>query len=43
MFHSGTHTLIDHWAALPEARRIPARADFDPMAFRALASQLFMV
>jgi hypothetical protein len=43
MFHSGTQTLIDHWTALPEARRIPARADFQPMAFGPLAPQLFMV
>jgi hypothetical protein len=43
MFHSGTQTLIDHWNALPEARRIPARADFQPMAFGPLTPQLFMV
>lgn len=43
MFHSGTQTLIDHWTALPEARRIPARADFQPMAFGPLTPQLFMV
>jgi hypothetical protein len=43
MFHSGTQTLIDHWTALPEARRIPARADFQPMAFGVLTPQLFMV
>ncbi|CAN5290622.1 PAS domain-containing protein [soil metagenome] len=43
MFHSGTQILIDHWAALPDARRIPARADLEPMALGALAPQLFMV
>jgi hypothetical protein len=43
MFHSGTQTLIDHWTALPEARRIPARAAFQPMAFGPLTPQLFMV
>ncbi len=43
MFHSGTQTLIDHWTALPEARRIPARAAFQPMAFGRLTPQLFMV
>lgn len=42
MFHSGTQTLIDLWAALPDARRIPARADLQPMAFGALVPQLFM-
>lgn len=43
MFHSGTQTLIDRWIALPEARRIPARADFHPLTFGALTPQLFMV
>lgn len=43
MFHSGTQILIDHWTALPEARRIPARADFEPMTFGRLTPQLFMV
>ena len=43
MFHSGTQLLIDRWTALPEARRIPARADFQPLAFGALTPQLFMV
>lgn len=43
MFHSGTHTLIDHWTALPEARRIPTRTTFQPMAFGPLTPQLFMV
>lgn len=41
MFHSGTQTLIDLWAALPDARRIPARAALEPMAFGPLVSQLF--
>ncbi|CAN5263001.1 PAS domain-containing protein [soil metagenome] len=43
MFHSGTQTLIDHWTALPEAERIPARSAFDPMAMGGLAPQLFSV
>ena len=43
MFHSGTQTLIDHWTALPDARRIPARADFRPMAFGRLTPQLILV
>lgn len=43
MFHSGTQTLIDHWTALPEARRIPSRAAFRPMVFGPLTPQLFMV
>lgn len=41
MFHSGTQTLIDHWTALPEAERIPARSAFDPMELGGLATQLF--
>ena len=41
MFHSGTQTLIDHWTALPQAERIPARSAFDPMAMGGLAAQLF--
>ena len=41
MFHSGTQTLIDHWTALPQAERVPARAAFNPMAMGALAPQLF--
>jgi hypothetical protein len=41
MFHPGTQTLIDHWAALPEARRIPARADLEPMRFGRLVPQMF--
>ncbi|CAN5125278.1 PAS domain-containing protein [soil metagenome] len=41
MFHSGTQTLIDHWTALPQAERIPARLAFDPMALGGLAPQLF--
>ena len=42
MFHSGTQTLIDHWLALPQAARIPARAAFDPVALVALMPQMFM-
>ncbi len=41
MFHPGTQKLIDQWAALPEAGRIPARADFDPMSMGRLVPQLF--
>jgi hypothetical protein len=41
MFHSGTQTLIDHWTALPQAARIPARSAFDPMRLAALTPQLF--
>jgi hypothetical protein len=41
MFHPGTQNLIDHWAALPEAGRIPARAAFEPLKFGRLAPQLF--
>lgn len=41
MFHSGTQTLIDHWAALPEAARIPARADLEPLRLGRLVPQLF--
>ena len=41
MFHPGTQTLIDHWAALPAAGRIPARAAFEPLELGALVPQLF--
>lgn len=41
MFHPGTQKLIDQWAALPEAGRIPARADFDPMTLGRMVPQLF--
>ena len=41
MFHPGTQALIDQWAALPEARRIPARADLEPMRLGRLVPQLF--
>jgi hypothetical protein len=41
MFHTGTQTLIDHWAALPEAARIPARAAFEPLRMGRLVPQLF--
>lgn len=41
MFHPGTQKLIDHWAALPEAGRIPARASFEPMRMGRLVPQLF--
>lgn len=41
MFHSGTQTLIDHWTALPQAERTPARSSFDPMRLGGLVPQLF--
>jgi hypothetical protein len=41
MFHPGTQTLIDHWAALPEAARIPMRAALEPMTLGRLVPQLF--
>lgn len=41
MFHPGTQHLIDYWASLPDATRIPARAAFDPMRLGRLAPQLF--
>ena len=41
MFHPGTQTLIDHWAALPAAGPIPARAGFEPMRLGRLVPQLF--
>lgn len=41
MFHPGTQNLIDHWAALPEAGRIPERTAFDPMRLGRLVPQLF--
>ncbi|MBU1346550.1 MAG: PAS domain-containing protein [Alphaproteobacteria bacterium] len=41
MFHSGTQTLIDHWAALPEAARIPAREALEPLRLGRLVPQLF--
>ncbi|WP_421729418.1 PAS domain-containing protein [Brevundimonas sp.] len=43
MFHSGTQQLIDAWTALPDARRIPARADFEPLRMGTLVPQLFAV
>lgn len=42
MFHPGTHLLIDTWASLPDAQRIPARADFDPRLTPGVVPQLFM-
>lgn len=41
MFHPGTQNLIDRWAALPEAGRIPARAAFEPLQMGRLVPQLF--
>ncbi len=41
MFHPGTQTLIDHWSALPEAQRIPAQADLEPMRLGRLVPQMF--
>jgi hypothetical protein len=42
MFHPGTQTLIDAWALLPDARRIPSRASVDPAAFGLLLPQVFL-
>lgn len=41
MFHSGTQTLIDRWAALPRFGGVPARADLEPMLFGPLVPQMF--
>ena len=41
MFHPGTQNLIDHWAALPEAGRIPARSAFEPLRMGRLVPHLF--
>lgn len=41
MFHPGTQLLIDHWAALPDAGRIPARAAFQPLTLGRLTPRLF--
>jgi len=41
MFHSGTSALIEAWSALPDAGRIPARADFAPLGLGALVPQLW--
>lgn len=41
MFHSGTQSLIDRWAALPRAAGVPLRADLEPMRFGRLVPQLF--
>ncbi len=41
MFHSGTQALIDHWAALPGAGRIPTRSAFQPLALGVRVPQLF--
>lgn len=41
MFHPGTQRLIDHWAALPEAGRVPAYSRLEPMALGRLVPQLF--
>jgi hypothetical protein len=41
VFHSGTQTLIDRWAALPRVGGVPSRADLEPMTFGPLVPQLF--
>jgi len=41
MFHPGTQTLIDHWAALPSPGPIPPRAGLEPMRLGRLVPQLF--
>lgn len=41
MFHSGTQTLIDRWAALPRVGGLPSRADLEPLTFGGLVPHLF--
>ncbi|MBX9615333.1 MAG: PAS domain-containing protein [Caulobacteraceae bacterium] len=41
MFHPGTQKLIDHWADLPDAGRIPAHVRLEPLALGRLVPQLF--
>jgi hypothetical protein len=41
VFHKGTQTLIERWAALPRVAGVPARSDLEPMAFGSLVPQLF--
>lgn len=41
MFHNGTQTLIDRWAALPRIGGVPSRADLEPMTFGSLVPHLF--
>ncbi len=43
MFHSGTQRLIDLWSDLPDAGRIPMRADFDPVPLGRLLPQALIV
>ena len=42
VFHSGIQRLVDAWAALPGAARIPDRAAFDPNALGRLLPQVFI-
>lgn len=42
VFHSGIQRLVDAWAALPGATRIPDRAAFDPHALGRLLPQVFI-
>ncbi len=42
MSHSGTQRLIQAWRDLPEAHRIPSRANLDPGALSDLLPQIFM-
>ena len=42
VFHSGIQRLVDAWAALPGASRIPDRAAFDPNALGRLLPQVFI-
>lgn len=41
MFHSGTSALIYAWNALPNAGRVPSRADFDPMLLASYLPRLW--
>lgn len=42
VFHSGIQQLVDAWASLPGASRIPDRAAFDPHALGRLLPQVFI-
>jgi hypothetical protein len=43
MYHSNTSCLLAYWGELAAAGEVPARADFDPMAMRAMLDQVFML
>lgn len=42
LFHSGIQRLVDAWAALPGAARVPDRAQFDPHALGRLLPRVFI-